>query len=191
MKRVIFFCIVAGCVLAADVISLDGLPEGRWVHPQPPSSEAGASPHSLLPPSERSAFPVVLPTTSVMPPPMAATSADRTTTQPSPPRGRSSSSVIPPHDSTHRSVSAGSVLITTLPEQVAGRTVTGYDMLHTPALSDVAGRSFFWRTRPRDEGRHRLLFRPRLADSTAAADTLALVVTVRPATDDAGTNDGP
>lgn len=85
-------------------------------------------------------------------------------------------------DSTRRSVAAGEVLITTLPAQVEGRAVSAYDMLRTPARSNLAGRSFFWRTRPRDAGRYRLLFRARFADSTAsdstASDTLAVLVTV-------------
>jgi len=87
-------------------------------------------------------------------------------------------------DSIRRRVAAGEVLITTLPARVDGRPVAAYKMLHTPARSNLAGRSFFWRTRSQDRGRHRLRFRARYdttdaaTDSTAAADTLAMVVTV-------------
>ena len=86
-------------------------------------------------------------------------------------------------DSTRRRITAGEVLITTLPERISGRPVMAYEILRAPALSDLAGRSFFWRTRPRDEGRHRILFRAHhdttaTDSSTAPADTLALLVTV-------------
>jgi hypothetical protein len=103
------------------------------------------------------------------------------TVQPPPSTGRSSrlsarrGDARGSRDSTRR--------LTTLPERVAGRRVAAYDMLRTPALSNLAGRSFFWRTRTEDQGRHRLLFRARF-DTTAAAagrpaaDTLAVVVRV-------------
>lgn len=96
--------------------------------------------------------------------------------QTNPPGGRSSA------DSTRRRIPAGEVLITTLPAQVDGQRVAAYDLLRVPALSDLAGRSFFWRTRPQDAGRHRLLFRARFDTSAAAqrpsADTLTMFVTV-------------
>jgi hypothetical protein len=97
--------------------------------------------------------------------------------QTTPPRARS------PADTTRRRVKAGEVLITTLPAQVSGRRVVAYDLLRAPALSDLAGRSFFWRTRPETRtGRHRLLFRARfdttVAPRNAPADTLALIVRV-------------
>lgn len=150
MRRTALFCAVAGCVFLADLASMAGLSEGRWTHPQ----------HAL----------------------------ERATDQTPPPGGRSSASTaVSKHvrtgglrrDSIRRNVEAGDVLIMTLPAQLAGRAVSAYEMIRTPALSDLAGRSFFWRTRRRDEGRHRLLFQPQRADSAAAApDTLALLVTV-------------
>lgn len=102
------------------------------------------------------------------------------TPQTRPLKGRSSSAARA--DSLQHRVEAGSVLIITLPERVADHPVVEYEMLRAPALSNLAGRSFFWRTRPRDEGRHRLLFRARFdttgAGDALAADTLALLVTV-------------
>jgi hypothetical protein len=112
-----------------------------------------------------------------------AHAASSSVTEKTPPRAARSSAGSAPTDSIRCRVPAGDVLITTLPERVAGRTVAAYDMLRTPALSNLAGRSFFWRTRPHDQGRHRLLFRARFdttaaADRTAAPDTLAMIVTV-------------
>lgn len=157
MKRITLFCAVAGCVFVADLLSLGGLPEGRWAHP--PSAEAPAAGRAPVTPSR--------------------TSTSRKKWIGKTPRrsGRSWGA-----DSTRRRVTAGETLFVTLPSAVDGQAVASYEMLRAPAMSDLAGRSFFWRTRPRDEGRHRLLFRARL-DSTArapaAVDTLAMVVTVR------------
>jgi hypothetical protein len=115
----------------------------------------------------------------------SAQAPDARATAPTPPLGVRSSTPGGPArvpqraDSTRRSVPAGEVLITTLPERIAGRPVAAYNMLRTPALSNLAGRSFFWRTRPQDAGRHRLLFRARFdTTTTAPADTLVMHVTV-------------
>ena len=149
MKRTALFCAVAGCVFLADLISQPGLSEGRWAHPSRPAATS-----------------------------TAGSASPAGTTAPTPPAGVRSS-LLPRADSTRRRVTAGEVLITTLPERVAGRPVAAYAMLRTPALSNLAGRSFFWRTRPRDQGRHRLLFQARFdTAASAAADTLALLVTV-------------
>jgi hypothetical protein len=106
-------------------------------------------------------------------PPRAPSPGTASPAQTTPPAARS------PADTTRRRVKAGEVLITTLPARVSGRRVAAYDLLRAPALSDLAGRSFFWRTRPPDAGRHRLLFGARFdPTATAPADTLAMIVKV-------------
>lgn len=78
-------------------------------------------------------------------------------------------------------VPAGETLIVALPaafdrDTLGTQPVQAYALLRAPALSDVADRSFAWRTRPQDAGRHRILLEASFAD--APPDTLALDVTV-------------
>lgn len=78
-------------------------------------------------------------------------------------------------------VAAGEMLIVALPDALRRDTlgtqpVEAYALLRAPALSDVADRSFAWRTRPQDAGEHRILLEATFAG--APPDTLTLDVTV-------------
>ncbi len=62
----------------------------------------------------------------------------------------------PPDTLRHR-VAAGQTLILNLPDSLGGRPVRAYTILRPPALSRLVERSWVWRTRPSDAGRHRIL----------------------------------
>jgi len=74
-------------------------------------------------------------------------------------------------------VQAGEVLIFALPDTVGGLVVDAYAIVHAPALSWLADRSFFWRTNPADAGPHLLLFQSTYKE--APPDTVEVHVTVR------------
>jgi hypothetical protein len=63
-----------------------------------------------------------------------------------------------------------------LPAVIDGRSVATYQLVRSPALSWLVGRSFFWRTRPGDTGAHTIRLRATYAD--APPDTVALRVDV-------------
>ncbi len=52
---------------------------------------------------------------------------------------------------------AGEVLIFNLPELLDGRKIDEYRIKEAPALSWLVKRSFFWRTLPKDVGKHEVL----------------------------------
>jgi hypothetical protein len=75
-------------------------------------------------------------------------------------------------------VTAGDPLIVALPDTLEGRTDVHYDVLHAPALSWLAGSSFYWRTRRADTGPHTMRFRALYPGRRVAPDTVTLVVKV-------------
>lgn len=76
-------------------------------------------------------------------------------------------------DTLRHSVRRGDVLIIDLPEELDGRPVDSYSLLHAPALSWLIDYSFMWRTLAQDAGRHNVLIR-----ADALADTLVLAIEV-------------
>ena len=79
-------------------------------------------------------------------------------------------------DTLYHTVRAGDVFIFTLPDTLNALPVEGYAIVRAPALSWLAGRSFFWRTQSDDDGLHRLLFEAAFDDTPP--DTLSVEVSV-------------
>ena len=74
-------------------------------------------------------------------------------------------------------IQAGEVLIVNLPEILGSYRVNEYRIKRAPALSWLVQRSFFWRTLPKDVGKHELQFRA-LAGGRGVED-LVVIVEVR------------
>lgn len=71
-------------------------------------------------------------------------------------------------------IQAGDVLIFNLPDMIEGRSVDTYTLQKSPALSWIYERSFFWRTLPKDVGKHEIL----LSGSRNGVQTEELVIQV-------------
>ncbi len=54
---------------------------------------------------------------------------------------------------------AGEVLIFNLPATLGQRKIDSYTITKAPALSWLVQKSFFWRTLPKDAGKHEILFK--------------------------------
>ena len=89
---------------------------------------------------------------------------------PAPSAGARTAPPAPAADTLRASVRAGETLIVGLPD---GAT---YEVVRAPALSWLVDRSFMWRTLPAERGALPVVLRRR----GAAADTLVLLVEVRP-----------
>lgn len=64
-------------------------------------------------------------------------------------------------------VSAGEIVIRTLPTTLEGRSVIEYRPVRLPARGWWRDRSFFWRTPDTAEGNYRFEFRARMEDGSA------------------------
>ncbi len=76
-------------------------------------------------------------------------------------------------DTLRHTVRGGEVLIIDLPEELDGRPVDGYSLIHAPALSWLVDYSFMWRTLPEDAGMHDVLIR-----ADGPSDTLVVSINV-------------
>ena len=79
-------------------------------------------------------------------------------------------------DTLRRTVTAGQALIVNLPDSLGERPVRAYTILQPPALSRLVERSWVWRTKPSDAGRH--LIRAEAAFRSEPTDTLVVEVIV-------------
>lgn len=69
---------------------------------------------------------------------------------------------------------AGQVLIFNLPENIGQRKIDAYRIRKAPALSWVVKRSFFWRTLPKDAGKHEVLLQA-LVNGLAVEQVVVLI----------------
>lgn len=79
-------------------------------------------------------------------------------------------------DTLRRTVTAGQTLIVNLPDSLGDRPVQSYTIQQPPALSRLVERSWVWRTKPADAGRHLIHAEARFRSEPT--DTLVVEVNV-------------